>query len=778
MEKEKNDPWRNGPVLIRTAMDSLNTTREKYIVFSLTILLKLLALLLVQGDTTVPNLDEIYVSKVGADYIVEIRRGGAVAGQPPGQPQSQFAASNALGSRVDMVRLGLLAYRLIAALPLEEDVVLAQKPAAQLQQEIEQPQFCPDSLFALIKSCFSGIVATLPSLHEFHRFVTGAQGRGGQQLSCCHGMSCPSLPLSSCPSPPFASSLVPAAPVLLEHENLAAIRFAMYAEIITGRTPAQILLLKDILPPLQQQFLEEWRDNRVRDSSPFHMAIECATMAAIAELWDILADISAPSVQGGKPTRGLLLADKDGATPIHLAVRYHAGAGLGKLLLAVNTADLKETAKMTDKSGQQLLHMLVTHYTESDVLRVVQLILDAVEDPAVLCAHADAMKRTPLHYAVLYQSGDIVLELTRIMLSRAPESAALQDVDGNTPLHLAASCQGGDTGVQLVRVLVREHKPALEMRNADNLTPLNVAEEENGAEVALVHELRRLQLGESVIVNSADKHRIRYTAADVDAHQAALKESAAGSGTAATTDGDAQVVHVSSLFQLLSLSRYGCVLSEAEANLCLALLEEKPTLAMVPDPTGLLPVYAAVINLLGPHVTKLFSALLRATEWGAGARGIQVAAACVDAPGADSQITLPPLLHSICKFQCGATAAAMAKEVLEQFAEEQPARVKEPLAQQLPLHIAASNIIANDLREVYALLRDAFAAARTNKDAYGRTPVDILEQLAVKEPEVGELAASKADEAEDASDAASAAADVPRTGAAAASIGGTLRRAV
>ena len=146
-------------------------------------------------------------------------------------------------------------------------------------------------------------------------------------------------------------------------------------------------IVGEIVNTLRLRFLLDERDKKNR--TPLHSAVYSHNLAMVVTLLGYI-----PTEQ-----RKELLRAKDhyGATPLHLATQNKRKKQLLTILLKdLNEDDCFDAIRQTNKSGENVLHLLAAH-CRLDLIRQVLDLLPRVRLRAELLTMLDSRQRTPLH---------------------------------------------------------------------------------------------------------------------------------------------------------------------------------------------------------------------------------------------------------------------------------------------------------------------------------------------------------------------------------------------
>ena len=189
-------------------------------------------------------------------------------------------------------------------------------------------------------------------------------------------------------------------------------------------------IVGEFVNTLRLRFLLDERDKKNR--TPLHSAVYSQNLATVVTLLGYI-----PTEQ-----RKELLRAKDhyGTTPLHLATQNKRKKQLLAILLKdLNEDDCFDAIRQTNKSGENVLHLVAAH-CRLDLIRQVLDLLPRVRVRAELLTALDSRQRTPLHgcgrddscLRYLLDSVDITSRLEIIQLWKGSKKMLL-DVLEMTP---------------------------------------------------------------------------------------------------------------------------------------------------------------------------------------------------------------------------------------------------------------------------------------------------------------------------------------------------------
>lgn len=147
------------------------------------------------------------------------------------------------------------------------------------------------------------------------------------------------------------------------------------------------IIVGESVNTIRLMFLLDERDKKNR--TPLHSAVHSQNLAMVVTLLGYVP----------KEQRKELLRAKDhyGATPLHLATQNKKKKQLLAILLKdLNEDDCFDAIRQTNKSGENVLHLVATH-CRLDLIRQVLDLLPQVRLRAKLLTALDSRQRTPLH---------------------------------------------------------------------------------------------------------------------------------------------------------------------------------------------------------------------------------------------------------------------------------------------------------------------------------------------------------------------------------------------
>lgn len=107
--------------------------------------------------------------------------------------------------------------------------------------------------------------------------------------------------------------------------------------------------------------------------------------------------------------------------------------------------------------------------------------LTAYFDHTPLQKEEDSLKRLPLHCAAIHQTGELAVEVVKVLLALYPQAAQHKDGSGWLPLHFAANNQSGDHGVTVLTALLVAFPQAAQQRAGRHGLPVDVARRSNAS---------------------------------------------------------------------------------------------------------------------------------------------------------------------------------------------------------------------------------------------------------------------------------------------------------
>eukprot|EP00753_Platysulcus_tardus_P006228 PLAT14036.2.p1 GENE.PLAT14036.2~~PLAT14036.2.p1 ORF type:complete len:611 (+),score=311.74 PLAT14036.2:43-1875(+) len=157
------------------------------------------------------------------------------------------------------------------------------------------------------------------------------------------------------------------------------------------------------------------------------------------------------------------IADKEGSLPLHYALSEHHDAAVVKAVLDTCPGAVAHK----NAAGWTPLHvaLMSSAFTPTPIEVIERLCLAWAGGVRT----AGRGGRLPLHLALLNKGS---LDIVRLLLQRAPDTATAADNDGNLPLHMALY-SNRDSGV--VREVLLAAPGAVKARNEFGVTPLQHA---------------------------------------------------------------------------------------------------------------------------------------------------------------------------------------------------------------------------------------------------------------------------------------------------------------
>lgn len=259
------------------------------------------------------------------------------------------------------------------------------------------------------------------------------------------------------------------------------------------------------------------KKDKTAQRTPLHLAIRNGNLGIVQALIEESSERLKINGEGLK----INITDKNGKTPLHLAVSDNKKLGIVRALF--DDATQRPNIDVQDEDGNTPLHtaatngleevarILLKHGARLDLrdklnnrtplhlavrngrLTIVRAMFDLSQRPGPDAKgpeinSKDRFGQTPLHIATRSGNDSIVVAL----LEHRPR-ATEGDEDGNTPLHLAA--RNGHSDV--VETLLKDSKSGVNVENEKKETPLHCAvkNRERGKEAALEKIIRALLIG-------------------------------------------------------------------------------------------------------------------------------------------------------------------------------------------------------------------------------------------------------------------------------------------
>ncbi|HOF86573.1 MAG TPA: ankyrin repeat domain-containing protein, partial [Armatimonadota bacterium] len=262
------------------------------------------------------------------------------------------------------------------------------------------------------------------------------------------------------------------------------------AMMLTINAPTAKVKEKQVLlsiPPTLQQWLTyvplEFAAETLEIGITWDEALEKVTVAhprsrgrlvlrtgAERVIFDAVDNGALPEVEAALAGRkdALVARDRDGATPLHVAVRAGHYAVAAMLLLRgaeVNALDARERAPLHDAVALErpdLVRLLVDGGAD---IRANHLDLAQLNALLARAGQTEKPAAALLHDAVRQQLDDLVL----VLIEKGADVAA-QDAEGRTALHLAVAA-----GSERLTALLLAYKAPVNAKDAEGRTPLAVA---------------------------------------------------------------------------------------------------------------------------------------------------------------------------------------------------------------------------------------------------------------------------------------------------------------
>lgn len=186
--------------------------------------------------------------------------------------------------------------------------------------------------------------------------------------------------------------------------------------------------------------------------SPIHYA--CLYRANVKTVRYICSNVE-------DPVAVLSIVNRAKRTALHIACLSKESLELVQLL----TSACPNAARMADKDGMTPLHLALT-------MRIPDL--EVIEDltevcPKALCMAENSTGSTPLHLAL--KNENVGIDIVKDLVVTHPRACKLVDASGNTPLHIAVQ-NGRDLSV--IKFLLKKHLDAINLPNKEGETPYSI----------------------------------------------------------------------------------------------------------------------------------------------------------------------------------------------------------------------------------------------------------------------------------------------------------------
>lgn len=151
---------------------------------------------------------------------------------------------------------------------------------------------------------------------------------------------------------------------------------------------------------------------------------------------------------------GLLAKNKEGMTPLHLFINYHAKP-LAEIIEFLIEKQPK-AAEVVDAYGHTPLHKLVSKRPDEEIINCLTTVIDAY--PAALLL-GDSQGRVPLHWAVACRDKPD-LEIVAELVENAPEAVNKKDMEGFKPIQRLMSRGNNRCGATCLMLAQKEEELA------------------------------------------------------------------------------------------------------------------------------------------------------------------------------------------------------------------------------------------------------------------------------------------------------------------------------
>lgn len=160
--------------------------------------------------------------------------------------------------------------------------------------------------------------------------------------------------------------------------------------------------------------------------------------------------------------KALLLPDRAGHTPLHLAVRDHATLDTVRVLLSSELS--RKALGLRGRRGDTPLHLALQHVAPDEL---IQILIQASSEEYLLVT--DQRRDTPLHTALRHYKN---LERIQWIMNKNLQALEKRNWDGDLPLHIAFQNRVPE---EAAVVLIESFPEAANIRNRQQLFPIHIA---------------------------------------------------------------------------------------------------------------------------------------------------------------------------------------------------------------------------------------------------------------------------------------------------------------